>query len=215
LSPSSSLVICGDASLSVRRVTSRPHRLAVRTPASHVGNTGSIPVGVASICPRDREDLGRTWTVAWIKSAAGSGHRRRAERGRASCTGKRSGSRAFRGAKPTGSGAESRRRVDCNTRTRLSLERSAHGASHPALDLVDEHVGTSRRGAIAPRSDARKGLTCRGRPGEGVRFDRRDAARPRHPGGDALLDGHPADGRSHVARRVRWLATRAKARTRS
>src|SRR5947209_9995339 len=24
-----------------------PHRLAVRTPASHVGNTGSIPVGVA------------------------------------------------------------------------------------------------------------------------------------------------------------------------
>ena len=26
----------------------RPHRLAVRTPASHVGNTGSIPVGVAT-----------------------------------------------------------------------------------------------------------------------------------------------------------------------
>jgi hypothetical protein len=28
----------------------RPHRLAVRTPASHVGNTGSIPVGVTH-CP--------------------------------------------------------------------------------------------------------------------------------------------------------------------
>jgi hypothetical protein len=29
-------------------VTRGPHRLAVRTPASHVGNTGSIPVGVAT-----------------------------------------------------------------------------------------------------------------------------------------------------------------------
>ena len=29
--------------------SSRPHRLAVRTPASHVGNTGSIPVGVAPV----------------------------------------------------------------------------------------------------------------------------------------------------------------------
>jgi hypothetical protein len=28
-----------------------PHRLAVRTPASHVGNTGSIPVGVAKFFP--------------------------------------------------------------------------------------------------------------------------------------------------------------------
>ena len=38
-------------------VASRPHRLAVRTPASHVGNTGSIPVGVATtarICERIR-----------------------------------------------------------------------------------------------------------------------------------------------------------------
>ena len=33
-----------------------PHRLAVRTPASHVGNTGSIPVGVANIPEVRRED---------------------------------------------------------------------------------------------------------------------------------------------------------------
>jgi hypothetical protein len=29
-----------------QRTSNWPHRLAVRTPASHVGNTGSIPVGV-------------------------------------------------------------------------------------------------------------------------------------------------------------------------
>jgi hypothetical protein len=40
-----------------KRHASRPHRLAVRTPASHVGNTGSIPVGVTPstrICERIR-----------------------------------------------------------------------------------------------------------------------------------------------------------------
>ena len=31
-----------------RSLSSWPHRLAVRTPASHVGNTGSIPVGVTT-----------------------------------------------------------------------------------------------------------------------------------------------------------------------
>ena len=37
-------------------VSVRPHRLAVRTPASHVGNTGSIPVGVA-IFPSENGNL--------------------------------------------------------------------------------------------------------------------------------------------------------------
>ena len=39
----------GRSSSRLRVSSSRPHRLAVRTPASHVGNTGSIPVGVANI----------------------------------------------------------------------------------------------------------------------------------------------------------------------
>src|SRR5580658_913278 len=34
-----------------------PHRLAVRTPASHVGNTGSIPVGV-TVFPSENGQLG-------------------------------------------------------------------------------------------------------------------------------------------------------------
>ncbi len=39
--------LCYSAPLVSPCVASGPHRLAVRTPASHVGNTGSIPVGVA------------------------------------------------------------------------------------------------------------------------------------------------------------------------
>ena len=36
----------------------RPHRLAVRTPAFHAGNTGSIPVGVTEAQSAQQRALG-------------------------------------------------------------------------------------------------------------------------------------------------------------